>query len=110
MFVVKSNPTFTHTVKVKVPVDGGFSEQSFRATFNVVPVEEAAKFDLSDGAESKAFLVRAIASMDDLVGPDGKTKVEYSDALRDELLAWNYVRKALATAYFDAISGARAGN
>lgn len=109
MFVVDTNPTFTHTVKVKVPVDGGFDEQSFKATFNVIPTEEVADYDLGDGEGSTAFLRRAIVGMDELVDKD-KKPVPYNDKLRDALLGQLYVRKALARTYFDAVAGAQSGN
>jgi hypothetical protein len=104
MFVIDPNPTFTHAVKVQVPVDGGFEEQSFKATFNVIPTEEVADFDLGNGEQSAAFLRRAIVSMDELVGKD-KQPVSYNDKLRDALLGQLYVRKALARTYFDAVAG-----
>ncbi|MDT7533730.1 hypothetical protein OVY48_09870 [Sphingobium sp. SA2] len=109
MFVVDPNPTFTHPVKVKVPVDGGYEEQSFKVTFNVIPTDEVADFDLGNGEGSTAFLRRAVKHMDDLIGKDEKP-VPYSDKLRDLLLGQLYVRKALARAYFDAMSGAQSGN
>lgn len=108
MFVFDPNPTFTHTVKVKVPVDGGFVDQTFRATFAVVPTEEAKNYDLDDGDGSTAFLRRAVTHMHDLIGLDDQP-VTYNDKLRDALLNQSYVRKALARAYFDAISGVQSG-
>ena len=110
MFTIDPDPKFTHVVKVRVPVDGGFAEQSFKATFRVIPAEEAATYDLSTGADSAAFLRRAIVSMDELVGADGQTTVPYSDALRDQLLAVSYVRSALGRTYFEAVAGAPLGN
>ena len=104
MFVVDLNPTFTHTVKVKVPVDGGFVDQTFRATFAVVPTDEAKNYDLGDGEGSTAFLRRAVTHMHDLVGLDDQP-VPYNERLRDTLLSQIYVRKALARTYFDAMAG-----
>jgi len=109
MFVVDPDPQFTHTVKVKVPVDGGYEEQSCKATFRVIPTEEAATFDLTDGAESTEFLRRALVSLDDLV--DGnKQPVPYNDTLRDQLLSRAYFRTAVARTYFAAMTGAQSGN
>lgn len=109
MFVVDPNPTFTHVVKVKVPVDGGFKDQSFKATFNVIPTHEVGQYDLGDGEGSREFLQRAVTHMSDLVDKDGEA-LSYSDELRDTLLGQLYVRKALARTYFEAVAGAQAGN
>lgn len=109
MFVVDPNPTFTHPVKVKVPVDGGFEDQTFKATFNLIPAEEVSDYDLSKGADSKDFVTRAVVSMDDLVDKD-RQPVPYSDKIRDLLLSQSYVRKALARTYFEAVSGGQSGN
>lgn len=110
MFVLTENPTFSHPVKVLIPVDGGHKEQSFTAEFRVIPAEEAAKFDLNKGEDSRAFLQRAIVKFgDDIVGPDDKP-VPYSDELRDRLIGVPYVRSALARTYFAAIGGQKLGN
>lgn len=108
-FVVDFNPTFTHVVKVKVPVDGGFKDQSFKATYSVIPTDEISQYDLGGGTGSKEFLQRAVTHMSDLVDKDGET-ISYSDELRDQLLGQLYVRKALARTYFEAVAGAQSGN
>ncbi|PHP17652.1 hypothetical protein CG471_21765 [Sphingobium sp. IP1] len=109
MFAVDKNPTFTHVVKVKVPVNGGYEDQTIKTTFNVIPVEEAVKFDLTEGQDTTAFLKRAVAHMDDLVDVE-KNPLPYNDDLRDQLIALPYVRSALARSYFASVSGAFAGN
>jgi hypothetical protein len=108
MFTIQDDPQFTHTVKVQVPVDGGFKAQEFKATFRVVPPEETDRHDLHTTEGSTAFLRRVIVSLDD-IGADGQI-LPYSDELRDRVLARPYARTALATTYFKAIAGARAGN
>ena len=105
MFTVDPDPKFTHDVKVRVPADGGFVDQTFKATFRVIPTDEMAGFDLTDRDSSTNFLRRAIVSMDGLVGADGKTAIPYSDVLRDQLLSVPYVRTALGITYFDAVAG-----
>jgi hypothetical protein len=109
MFVLDADPQFTHTVKVKVPDDGGYRDESFQATFRVIPAEEAATFDLTSGAASADFLRRAIVHMDGLVTVD-REPVSYNDAVRDQVLGLPYARAALGRTYFEAIQGARAGN
>ncbi len=109
MFVYDPRPTFTHTVKVRVPVDGGFEDQDFKATFEVLPTDEIKKYDLDDRDDSTAFLVRIVQGMDDLIGKDDQP-VPYNHQVRDVLLRQLYVRKALVRTYFSAVSGAQAGN
>lgn len=109
MFVFDPKASFKHKVNVLVPVDGGHEEQSFEATFVVVPTDRIAQFDLSDSEQSAAFLREAIASVGDVVGPD-KKPVVYSDKLRDALIAQPHVRTALARTYFEAVIKAQQGN
>lgn len=109
MFIVTHEPQFTHSVTVRVPVDGGYEDQKCKATFRVLPVEEAGAFDLTDGAASTAFLRRVVVSMDELEGPD-KQPVQWNDGVRDGLFSLPYVRSALTRTYFAAVGGARLGN
>lgn len=109
MFVLSTNPTFTHTVKVMVPVDGGHHEQTFRATFRCMAAEEVAAYDLHDGASSAKFLRAVLVGLDDIVGADDQA-LPYNDLLRDRLLSLPYVRAGLARTYFDAMAKATLGN
>jgi len=109
MFIVDTNPSFTHKVIVQVPVDGGYEEQTLQATFAVIPAEVAAEFDLGGASGSTDFLKRIILKLDDLVDKD-KKPVPYNDALRDQLIALPFMRLALSRAYFTGVSGARSGN
>lgn len=109
MFIVDRKPTFTHTVKVQVPVDGGFDTQTFKAKFNVLPVDEVKNYDLKSGSASTEFLIRAVDSMSDLADANGEP-LSYNDDVRDALLGLAYVRLALTRTYFEAVSGAQVGN
>lgn len=109
MFIVTADPQFTHTVKVRVPVDGGFREETVNATYRVVPIEELEGFDLSSTDGSTAFLKRAIARLDDLVD-EAKKPVDYSDELRDRIINTPFVRVALVRDYFAATGGVAKGN
>lgn len=109
MFIVDPNPTFTHNVKVQVPVDGGHKAQDFKATFAVLPVDEVKNYDLSQGAGSTEFLRRVVVGMSDLVGKN-EEPVSYNNEIRDLLLGQAYVRAALTRTYFEAVSGQAAGN
>lgn len=109
MFKIVTNPTFTHEVKVEVPGDGGFDTQSLKATYRVLPVDEAKTHDLGSADGSTAFLKAVIVRFDDLIGEDGKP-VSYNEALRDRLIGLPYVRGPLAAGYFEGVGGAKRGN
>lgn len=108
MFIVSSNRTFTHPVKVMVPVDGGHKEQSFKTTFRVIDAD-ADERDLTSAAGSTSFLKEVVIGMDELVD-DQEQAVPYSDELRDRMLKLPFVRVALARAYMTAVSKAPTGN
>lgn len=109
MFRVTDNPTFSHPVAVLVPVDGGHEEQTFRATFKVLPSDRESTFDLMTVEGSNGFLKAILVSMDDLVDAQDKP-VEYSDRLRDKMCALPFIRTALVKTYFAAIQKATEGN
>lgn len=110
MLKIADEPTFTHTVKVRTPIDGGFRDESVRATYRVIPSEDAAAFNLYKPDQVKRFLARVVVKLDELADASGKA-IEYSDELRDRIVGGlPYVANALAKGYFDAISGAREGN
>lgn len=109
MFKVIERPEFTHTVPVLVPVDGGHEEQSLKVRFRALPDDELGTFDHDTNEGTHAFLRVAIVRIEDVVGTDGKP-VPYSDALRDQLLQFPFVRVALLRAYSAAVTGARLGN
>lgn len=109
MFKIVEEPTFTHDVTARVPVDGGFAEETFKATFRVIDPEEVDSFVLTTTEGSTAFLRRVIKRLDDLADAE-KHPIEYSDEVRDAALRLPWARAALARTYFAAISGAKAGN
>lgn len=110
MFIIETEPTFTHEVKVLVPVDGGYRQDTFKARYRVMPTEDADKYDLFKEDQSKAFLRAVVIGLEDIVD-DQRKPVPYSDTLRDRLLGWPHTRRALAATYFEAIKGtARQGN
>ena len=109
MFKIVDEPTFSHEVTARVPVDGGFREETFTATFRVIDPEEADEFDLTTTAGSTAFLRRTVVKLDD-VGDAQSKLLEWSDEVRDAALRLPWARSALARTYFAAISGAKSGN
>jgi hypothetical protein len=108
-FVVTKEPTFTHTVTVPVPVDGGHVEEKFKATFRVIDSKKIEDFDLDTEKGSTEILQAVIVKLDDLVDANDQA-MPYSDALRDQLIQVPYVRAALGKAYFAAIGRAARGN
>ncbi len=109
MFKVIDNPTFTIEVAVLVPVDGGHDRQSVRATYNVIPTDEMAGFDLTTAKGTRKFLERAVKRLDDVVDEKGEP-LPWSDRLRDRLLTLPYVVTALARGYFENVNKAALGN
>jgi hypothetical protein len=109
MFVVQESPTFTHSVEVLVPVDGGHDKQTFKATFQLLPADRESEFDLTTVEGSNGFLRAIVVSMDELVDAENKP-IAYSDRLRDKLLSRAYVRSALVRTYYAAMTKATVGN
>lgn len=110
MMIKSKNPKFSHKVKVKRPVDGGYREDSFTGVFQALSISEAAGFDLLTDAGTDAYLKRIFVGWgEDYVGED-KQPVIYSDAERDELLDDPVVRIAILNTYNGALMGARSGN
>ena len=109
MLKISSNPTFQRTITAKVPVDGGYREDSFKVTFKMLSTDEINKFDLASEAGTRQLLTAVIENLDDIAGENDKP-LPYSDDLRDKVLGLPYLRTALVTEYFKSISGATEGN
>lgn len=109
MFTVNDKLTFTHDVKVLTPVDGGHAEAVLKTTFNFLPAEELAAFDLNGAEDTTAFLKAVVAQLHDLATPEG-APIPYNDAVRDKLLLRSDVRKALGNHYLAAVAKAPEGN
>lgn len=109
MFVVDPQPQFTHTVTARVPVDGGFEDQSFKVRYRVMDDDALAAIDMKEAKSAIAFLREVVVGLDDIEGKE-KQSLPYSDALRDQLIALPYVRTPMVRGYFDAVYQARLGN
>lgn len=109
MFTIAKEPTFTHEVTARMPVDGGFREESFKATFRVIDPEEAQAFDLTTTEGSSGFLKRVVVKLHEIGDAEGKP-IEWSDEVLAAVLRLPWARAALARTYFGAIAGAKAGN
>lgn len=108
MFNVLDNVTFTRTVTVVIPVDGGVEKLSLPTRFRLLPDDELDDLDISRTDGVKEFLRRVIVDFHDL--KDGKAEVPYNDALREKLLKWGPVRTGLLTAYRKALAEGYEGN
>ena len=109
MFRLIAEPRFTHPVAVMVPVDGGHAEQTFRATFRVVPAAEADGFEVNTASGLSDFLKLALVDLLDVFSAEDRP-LPWNDALRDQMLELPYVRIALFKTYMAALTKARAGN
>lgn len=107
MFKLVAEPTFTHTVKVTVPIDGGFAEQTFKATFLVIPVDEMTDTSSLEGQQD--LLRRVVRSLDEIVDDAGEP-IPYSERLRDQMIASPYARVGLYDTYLAGVFKARRGN
>lgn len=104
MFKFVESPRFTHTIKVMVPIDGGYTPQTMDVTYQVLMADkDDDRFDLNTTDGSSAFLREVVIAVSDVVGADD-TPLPYSDSLRDQLLKLPYVRAAMARGYFRAIT------
>lgn len=109
MFQIVQNRTFTHDVTATMPVDGGYRDETMKVTFNYLPTDEAADYDLKTPIGTTDFLKAIIVRMDDLID-ENKQPVFYTTAIRDQLLKANNVRQAIIAAYFEAVTKAPEGN
>ena len=111
MFKISKAQTFTRDVTIFTPVDGGFRKEELKTTFELLPVEEVRKFNLSTPDGTDAFLDRAVRKFGDLTD-DNEQPIPYSETLRTQLLKLPHVRQGLCSDYFEAISnnGPKAGN
>ena len=109
MFKIAKTPTFRHEVTIKVPVDGGFENQTIGVVYRVLDDEamKAHEWNTLDG--QKAWLRAVIARLDDMVDEDGKA-LAYNDGVRDQVIALSYARGPLMKGYTDAMIPALVGN
>ena len=102
-FKVITNPEFTHTVTVNVPVDGGFEEQTLQARFRFVPPADLAAMNGREYADA------VLVSLDDLADAEGKA-IPYTVAVREECLGLPWVVLGLVQGYNAALVKSRLGN
>lgn len=107
MFKVVAEPTFTVPVTVCVPVDGGHKDQTLKVKFRVVDVDELGEASGLEGQQK--LLKRVVCGLEEVVGDDDQA-LDYSDELRDQLIAVPYVRAAMLQTYLAAIAKTKVGN
>ena len=108
MLKINAMPTFTRPVRASFPEGEGTRDDTFKATFRLLPIDQFAGFDLAEPDGLKDFLVAAIVSLDDIEDRDGP--VAYSDEVRDAVLNLAPARQALLETYVKAAGGASEGN
>lgn len=85
MYKIDANPTFKRDVKFLVPVDGGFEENSISVIYKALDVDEISKFDQTNLADQKKYLIAVISEVGDVCDMAGKP-LPYNHALRDRLI------------------------
>ena len=109
MFKITKNPTFTHTVPVRVPVDGGFENESMKVKFKLLDDDVMATYNTSTMQGQKDFLDAAIVSISDLVDAENKP-VDFNDKIKKQIIGLPYARNALLKGYTDGIVPGLLGN
>lgn len=109
MFKIVDTRTFTLVVPIMTPADGGYIKESLRATFQVIDTEAMEAFNLATAEGTTAFLKAAVVKLDGATNADNEP-IAYNEQLRDQLLKLQFVRQALATAYFEAMTRVKEGN
>lgn len=99
MFKIVDKRTFTHDVKIMLPVDGGFVEETLKTTFNYLPADE-----LGPG-----FLEKAVVTFLDLAD-DNEQPLTCTDELRAKILANPNVVHGLTDYYSRVIHKVAPGN
>ncbi len=109
-FTIRKEHTFRHKVTVRVPVDGGFSNETFTAVFKVLPKDKAEELlERVKDAPDVGLLREILVGFEDVMDEAGNA-IEYSDETRDLLIGIPYVAIPLIKAYHEANLGFRAKN
>jgi len=109
MLIIQDVATFTRTVNVNVPSDGGFKKQSFHVTFAVLPTDRFSQLDMTTEEGVREFLREVIVHFNDVFDEEKKA-IPYDEDIRDALIGVPYIRTALAAEYLNAVGGAAEGN
>ncbi len=107
MFKIAQESTFKWPVTVHVPKDGGkFTKASFTAEFKALPQDEIDEViaDARDGRTDSNFAATCLVGWKGVQDESGE-EMEFDDDNKDKLLNIPYVRNAVVTAFFEALSG-----
>lgn len=105
MFDFQTDFRFTRQVEALVPTLDGQQKKTFTGIFRLVPKAEMLKAIEGASEDTDTVLMRLafIGWKDDLT-QNGKPW-PYSETAREELLSVNFIRSAIAMAYWRAVNG-----
>ena len=107
MFKIAQETTFKWPVTVHVPKDGGkYTKASFTAEFKSLQQDEidATLSDLRDGRTDADFAATCLVGWKGVQDEYG-AEMNFDDDNKTKLLNIPYVRNAVVTAFFEALSG-----
>ncbi|MEZ5752859.1 MAG: hypothetical protein R3D60_13145 [Paracoccaceae bacterium] len=105
MLKLSRNPEFSHKVKIRVPVDGGYADHEITARFRVVPWSELGSIEANPAEQLRRIWV----GWDGIVDDDNAA-IPFSDEARDRMIDMMFIRVPLLRAYVEAVGGAKRGN
>jgi len=108
-FRISTRPRVKERVSLIIEVDGEKLDNSFDATFQILPVSRTTEETMSTDEGQRAMLAEALVDLGDLVDEAG-APVPFTPELRDALADRIEVRVALLKAYQAAATRAAAGN
>lgn len=109
MFKLVTNPEFSHTVKVRVPVDSGYDDLTFTARFRALSISEAERHNTLTSEGTNAYLREILVGWEGVVDDVGEA-VSFNAASRERMIDVPFVRMALLDTYHTALLGAKRGN
>ncbi len=111
MFKVSNNPTFTHTVPINTPEDGGFREETLDVCFNVLDYKTLEEiepgFDIAKRRPYCDAIVNCIKG--GAVDHEGKS-LPMTPELHGHLMGLTYVQEGIMKAYTKAMLGMKTKN
>ncbi|MBM2294708.1 hypothetical protein JQX09_22420 [Sulfitobacter pseudonitzschiae] len=109
MFTIDKTPTFTHTVPVNVPVNGGHEKQSMKVTYRLLDDDTMGGYDTRTLSGQKDLLRQAVIEIGDLVDEE-KEPLPFNDAMKEHIIGLPWARNALLKGYTDGIVPGLLGN
>lgn len=99
-------PTFRHKITARVPIDGGYRDETFTVKYQLASRPDA---DLSTDPMRDDFLSDVVMECEDLVDENGQP-LPWSDDVRAAVFGLPWARLAILSGYFTAVTGARVKN